>query len=109
MHRHHERACDPTSTRDSAVGVGVSGVLISQHFALIPLFQLGRHHGMPSQMLRAVFAYAWASLAYGPPLWAAYHFAAALSLPPRRAINVAWTTCATCLRWSSRITLGYRF
>ncbi|EOD20681.1 hypothetical protein EMIHUDRAFT_241984 [Emiliania huxleyi CCMP1516] len=101
------RPIDTAFHADSAVGVAVFGLLISQHFALIPLFQLGRHHGMPSQKLRAVFAYAWASLAYGPPLWAAYHFAAALSLPPRRAINVAWTTFATCLRWSSRITLGY--
>ena len=96
----------PDQHADSAVGVAVFGNLMSQHFALIPLYQLGRHHGMPSQMLRAVFAYVWVSLAYGFLLWAAYHFAAALSLPPRRAISVAWTTFATCLRWSSRITLG---
>jgi len=90
------------------LGLSIANLLVEWRFVLLPLYRLGRHQGLPSQPLRALFAFAWVPLGSLLTLWAGYHFArAGLYLPPRYAIKLAWHTLGTLLRWASRVTLGY--
>lgn len=90
------------------LGLSIANFLVEWRFVLLPLYRLGRHQGLPSQPLRALYAFAWVPLGSLLTLWAGYHFArAGLYLPPRYAIKLAWHTLGTLLRWASRVTLGY--